>query len=181
MYWAKFEPRIPQIQIWSVTAITAARSLFYINKREWNRILDWKAGTLGDFQTVLLTDCCVRDILKFCASYRYKNVTSSATHGLLSLSCNLKFFSCWNWSWITMSILKQTNFEFRTWIILETICHAQCEAIMRFSKLDHPHPHIDVSDTLRVFILEVQTHSQCIDRCYRISEHEQARYRSIIS
>jgi hypothetical protein len=71
-----------------------------------------------------------------------------------------------------MSILKQTNFEFRTWIILETICHAQCEAVMRFSKLDCPHPHIDVSDSLRVFNLEVQAHGQRTDRRYEVSEHD---------
>jgi len=30
-----------------------------------------------------------------------------------------------------MSHLKQANFEFRTWPILETICHAQREALIR--------------------------------------------------
>jgi hypothetical protein len=34
---------------------------------------------------------------------------------------------------------------------------------MRFSKLECPHPHIDVSDSLRVFILEVQAYSQRTD------------------
>jgi len=69
-------------------------------------------------------------LLKFWASYCHKNSSSLAMHGLLSLSCNLTIFLVGNWTWITMSHLKRANFEFRTWLILETIRHAQCEALI---------------------------------------------------
>jgi hypothetical protein len=43
---------------------------------------------------------------------------------------------------------------------------------MLFRKLDYPQPHIDVSDSLRVFISEVQAPGQCTDMRYKISEHD---------